>query len=91
MIRVTGLGLGRSATGEATVAMIENGVSAGSAQVTFEHAGTPVRCEVAILASDKPQQPKNLKPASWCIVAAHGPSAERRPDDGDVSDVLCLF
>jgi len=91
VISATGPEPGDSAMGEAKVTMIENAHSAGMAQVSFERADKPARCEVTILALDKPQQQKSRTRASWYIIAAHDLSFEKPRNGRDASDVLCLF
>jgi len=86
------LGPGRmaSAPGEAKVAIAEAAHVIGTAQVSFPPADKPARGEVKILASDRPRLPDRAR-ASWCIIAAHGPSSEKHGNGGEVSDVLALF
>ncbi len=79
-----------STPGEATVAMAEAAHVTGTARVSFPLAEKPARGEVRILASDKPRPPDRAR-ASWCIIAAHEPSNDKRGNGGDVSDVLALF
>ncbi len=87
MISATGPG----SAGEAKVVMVENAYVTGTAQVSFEPAEGPARCEVTILTSGKRQQQESRTQASWCIIAAHGPSDEKARNGRDASDVLCLF
>jgi hypothetical protein len=76
--------------GEARVTIAEAAHVIGTAQVSFPLAAKPARCEVRILASDKPRPPDRTRP-SWCIIAAHEPSNEKQGNGGDISDVLALF
>jgi hypothetical protein len=89
---LSALGPGRDAwaPGEAKVAIAEATHVTGTAQVSFPPAEKPARCEVRILASDKPRPPDRAR-ASWCIIAAHEPSRGQHGNGGDVSDVLALF
>ncbi len=89
-LSATGPGRDAWAPGQAKVAMAEAAHVTGTAQVSFPPADKPARCEVTILASDRPR-PRDQARASWCIIAAHGPSSERHDNGGDVSDVLALF
>jgi len=86
------MGPGRDAwtQGEAKVAIAEAAHVTGTAQVSFPPAEKPGRCEVEILASDKPRQRDQTR-ASWCIIAAHEPSSEKHGNGSEVSDVLALF
>jgi hypothetical protein len=86
------MGPGRDAwtRGEAKVAIAEAAHVTGTAQVSFPPVEEPARCEVKILASDKPR-PADRARASWCIIAAHEPSNEKHGNGGEVSDVLALF
>ncbi len=79
-----------SVPGEAKVAIAEAAHVSGTAQVSFPPADKPARCEVEVLASDKPRQPDRGR-ASWCIIAAHEPSSEKHGNGGEVFDVLALF
>jgi hypothetical protein len=90
MIRTTGPGFVGPAEGVAKVIMIETAHPTGTAQVSFERAEKPVRCEVRIHTSDTPRQ-ENRAPASWCIIAKQASSMETRRSSPDSSDVLCLF
>ena len=89
-LSTTGPGRIASTPGEAKVAMAEDAHVIGTAQVSFPPAEEPARCEVKILASDKPR-PRDRARASWCIIAASEPSREKHGNGGEISDVLALF
>jgi len=76
--------------GWATVAMMEATGPVGTAQVVLADAQPTARCEVRILASDKPRQEDRTR-ASWCIIAEKEPVIEHRRNGRDSRDILCLF
>jgi hypothetical protein len=81
---------GEMAAGRATVAMTGTTGPTGTAQVVLTDTQRAARCEVRIIASDKPRQEDRTR-ASWCIIAGQQPRVADRRNGRDSRDILCLF
>jgi len=81
---------GETAAGWANVVMTEGTSPMGTAQVALTDAPPAARCEVHIIASDKPQQQDRAR-ASWCIIAGQKPVVADPRNGRDSRDIVCLF
>jgi len=78
------------APGWARVEMAEPTGPMGTAQVAFADAQSAARCEVQIIASDKPRQESRTR-ASLCIIAGRQPQIAEHRNGRDARDIICLF
>jgi hypothetical protein len=81
---------GETPAGWAEVAMIERTGPAGTAQVILTDRPPTARCEVHIVASDKPRREDRAR-ASLCIIAARQPQIADHRNGRDSRDIVCLF